>query len=144
LSWLTTIVIIKKALELHHDFPWARIAEMWPAQVNAATQAYTLIENQPFFGYSGDLGDVKSTNYKDLAYVRKELLTKMDGAGSLGGYGGWKSAPRNKTIIATMIADYISVKEDPPTGPMDAVPIGLAQGLISAAHSSNRITMQIE
>lgn len=52
------------------------------------------------------LGKVKSTNYKSLTYVSKELLVKVGGETSLRGYAGFVASVAYKAMVDGLIARF--------------------------------------
>lgn len=107
---LTTINVIVKAMRLYSDFDWARIAHVFPDEIIAATRALRVIDNNPYHGYAPDVRFVRSTLYKNVSYVAKELLIKINGEGALSQYRGWPHAPKYQAVLDRMVLDYMNHK----------------------------------
>lgn len=105
-SGLTALVVIGVAILKYPDFRWLKIKALFPGEFAAFDTARAAVGNNVWYGFRHDLGPVKSTLYKNLAYVAKELLIKIDGKGTLNQYRGWTNAPKYRAILDTMIADY--------------------------------------
>lgn len=103
---LTAFSTILKAMKTHPRFNWTRIANLYPAEWSIFMGAVGDVGTNVFYGYKKDLGRVRSTMYKNLGYVAKELMVKVSGDAPLNLYAGWTRNPAFRTIIDAMVTDY--------------------------------------
>ncbi|ALP32030.1 putative nucleoprotein [Imjin River virus 1] len=106
LSGLTCITTIKKAMDTRPDFPWARVCALYPNEVQAATNAFTLIGDNPYYGFTSTMEGVASNRYKNLAYVAKEVLIRYLGDSDLRQYAGFPRTPLYPDRVAAIFDDY--------------------------------------
>lgn len=110
---MTAALTVRDAMKEHPTFKWRELADMFPAEMQAAGSAITAVEENPYIGFKSNLGEMASTKYKNLAWVAKELLIRIDGKGSLKSYKGWTRTPANASKLETWIEEYIStINED--------------------------------
>lgn len=85
-----------------------------PGVLEAFARARVVVAGNPYYGFNNDLGQARSTLYKALIYVGRELLIKLDGQRSLRSYRGiGNNTPiKNKAQIDEIIADYIDHYND--------------------------------
>lgn len=105
-SGLTALICIGTAMRLYPDFDWSMISRIMPVDVRNFHAAVATVDGDIYYGFNQDLGNVKSTLYKNLTYPAKELLMKVGGKGSLGQYGGWPRVVPHQALIDRKIADY--------------------------------------
>lgn len=106
-SGLTAYYTVCKAISLYGDFPWHKVkvllAEEWTDFISA-TKA---VKDNPYYGFRHDLASVRSTKYKSIAWVAKELLMEYNGErGTLKNYAGWIKHPISETELQKLIDDY--------------------------------------
>lgn len=106
-SGLTCLTTIGKALKDYDDFDWVSIQRMFPVEWNRFLAAVAAVGNNPYYGFNTNLEVVKSTNYKSLAFVAKELLIRAGGMSALKAYGGFPRNIPNEQQVMNMIRDYI-------------------------------------
>lgn len=106
LSGLTCITTIKKAMDTRPDFPWARVCALYPNEVQAATNAFNLIGDNPYYGFTSSMEAVASNKYKNLAYVAKEVLIKYLGDSDLKQYAGFPRTPLYPDRVTAIFDDY--------------------------------------
>lgn len=123
-SGLTSLYVIKEAFSLAPNFNWAQAAQILPADFQNVKQAFATVGNNPYYGFANDLGPVKSTKYKSLAYLAKELCRKIGGPAfaSLSSYGGWTTNPLHKLILNQMVKAYNPIEVDE-----DGILVGITQ-----------------
>lgn len=144
LAGLTQISCIRNALYNYPNFPWARIFEMWPAQMAAVQNALTLIANNPYYGFDSDLGNVKATLYKDVFVLAKKLLIKLGGASTLANYEGGKTTCANADEVEAMIERYIAYQSTPPEGDYSPSTLQKTSNLLTSAANSNQLAMDLQ
>lgn len=110
---LTAYITIGRAFRIHPRFPWNIASSLLPGQFDNFAVALGLIGDNPYYGYNSDLRAAKSTNYKDLAWVAKELLIRIDGQNTLTNYQGWTANPRNRGQLDELINNYANRPADP-------------------------------
>lgn len=79
-SELTAIVTIGRAIKYLQEFQWVDIARIYAEEVIVIEAAIATIGNNGYHGFRRDLGPVKSTLYKSIAYVSKEVLIRVRGS----------------------------------------------------------------
>lgn len=105
-SGLTALSVTGRAIRTYTDFDWGRIREIYGDEwANFTTAVQTVGENH-WYGFRKDLSIVASTKYKNLSYVAKELLTKVNGESSLKNYGGWTRRAKYQGTVDLLIANY--------------------------------------
>lgn len=109
-SGLTSLVLIGRAVKDYPDFRWDRVKLLIPIEVSHALEAMQVVGRNPYFGFNHNMGAARSTRYKSLAYVAKEILIKAGGEGSLRGYQGFTNNPRNKRALDQLINDYVNAR----------------------------------
>lgn len=105
---LTVLNIVREAMLAFPTFNWGIIAEMFPAEATALTEALQAVNNNPYYGFNHELGVVKSTNYRFIGWVAKEILIRGEGRDSLGQYAGWPLIVPHEAQLIRMIQQYIA------------------------------------
>lgn len=121
-SRLTALVVIGRALQRYRNFRRDAVAEIYRDKWAACIVALQAVNGDAYYGFSLDLGNVKSTLYKNLAWVSKELLFRVGGETSLRGYAGWVTRAREQAAMDALIAGYENNRNDVIQGTLDAVP----------------------
>lgn len=105
---MTAINTIRNAMLIYPDFPWNQVMALFPGEMEAVDEAYIAIGQDPYYGFLDDLGPAKSTRYKNVAWLAKELLIKKgaEGANFLKNYGGWIKHPARKDQLMGLIEMY--------------------------------------
>lgn len=105
-SGLTTYSTIGTALRKYPNFNWGVIERTFPTEWANFRVALNTVGNNVYYGFRRDLGVVKSTNFKSLGYIAKELLVRADGRVTLNRYMGWARSIKFKAQIDQMILDF--------------------------------------
>lgn len=105
---LTALSTIKKALTTCPTFDWDIVAAMFPAEFDAIDAAFVAIGDNLYYGYKKNNHATKSTLYKNVAWVAKELLIRKGGNASLIRYKGWTRNPERSNQLNMMIDNYIN------------------------------------
>ncbi|EYC23204.1 hypothetical protein Y032_0015g2519 [Ancylostoma ceylanicum] len=107
---LTTLTVTVRRLADHPSFPWDQLAQLSPysSELAALKNAMDVVGDNRYYGFRKDLGNAKSTLYKNLAYIAKELLIKVNGEIALGRYAGFPRRPAQAPIVNSMIEAYIN------------------------------------
>lgn len=87
-SGLTCFALIGRALHQYPTFYWREIDQLLLGQFENFATARVRVAGNPYYGFSSELGSVKSTKYKGLTYVAIQLLEKLSGERSLRRYEG--------------------------------------------------------
>lgn len=106
-SGLTTYATIGAALNKYDTFNWGVISRLFPTEWTNFEAALNAVGNNVYYGFRKDLGVVKSTNFKSLGYVAKELLVRADGRVTLNRYMGWARSIKFKQAVDEMIVNYV-------------------------------------
>lgn len=106
-SGLTQLIVISEALKDYPDFPWWKISRIFPTEWNNVIAALTLVDGNQYYGFKKDLGIVRSTNYKSIGYIAKELRVRIGGQASLNRYQGWATKTPNQDIVTTILDRYV-------------------------------------
>ncbi|GLV33568.1 hypothetical protein CBL_20283, partial [Carabus blaptoides fortunei] len=105
---LISFLVIGEAMLLYKTFPWDRVALILSEDRAKYLLAVNAVGTNKYYGFKRQLGPARSTNYKNLAYVAKELLIKIGGKSSLNQYQGWTNRPRDKQQLDQLITDFES------------------------------------
>lgn len=108
-SWagLTTMTVIGRAMVLFVGFPWANITNAFNNEMNNFTAAVAAVGNDQYYGFGTNIEAVKSTLFKNIGYVAKELLIRGNSERSLTLYQGWTRNPPHKAALDTLITTYL-------------------------------------
>ncbi|KAG0720648.1 hypothetical protein GWK47_048102 [Chionoecetes opilio] len=106
---LTTFITIVRAMENHPRFNWTAITQLFPAEWTNFQTAIAAVGDNRFYGYKKDLGAVRSTQYKSLGYIAKELMVKVSGEASLNRHAGFTRSTAFKATIDKMVVNYLRV-----------------------------------
>lgn len=98
-SRLTAICTIRSALVEYPDFDWDKISGYFPAEWAALRAGLQAMGNNPYYGFRQDLGPAKSTNFRSIAFVAKELLQQVGNDRQLAGFKGWALTIKFQTKI---------------------------------------------
>ncbi|AJG39062.1 putative nucleoprotein [Wenzhou crab virus 2] len=128
---LTAFTTILKALRAHPRFHWSRVINLFPQEWDNFVNAVTAVGANTFYGFKKDLGVVRSTMYKNLGYVAKELMVKVSGDAPLNFYAGWTRIPAFRTIIDQMVVDYEAQRAADLTGGGHAAYLPTADAALS-------------
>lgn len=112
-SGLTALDVIARAIKTFPAFPWFKIARMYPEEWTAALIAIQTVGTNKWYGFRQDLGPVRSTLYRNITWVGKELLIRSGNDPSLQNKQGWIQSPLHTIMVEQIVADYLaSVKPD--------------------------------
>lgn len=113
---LTRVTIIARAMTIYRDFPWMLIGTILHPELARYKDAVVDIEDNPYYGFKKNLDPVKSTLYKNVAYVAKELLLRINGETSLNGFRGINKTCKEQIRIDAIIENYIRVRVEAGAG----------------------------
>lgn len=105
-SGITAILVIGRALKMYPTFQWSIIKRMFPTEWTHLVTALRALNGNAWYGFRRDLGPVRSTAYKSLGYIAKELLVRVNGENTLNQYGGWARNIAGRANIDLLIAEY--------------------------------------
>lgn len=103
---MTTMLAIGRAMRLFPRFEWARLLANFPAEGIAWNAAVGVVNGDVYFGYSANLGAVRSRLFPNLAWTAKELLIRFNGETGLANYAGWIRQPKKRDMINELLAHY--------------------------------------
>jgi hypothetical protein len=105
---LTPISIIKKAMKMFPTFDWGKMNQFYPGELQRVLDAAEAIGDNRYFGFKSSMGIVASANYKNLAYVAKELLHAHGGPdfSTVKQYQGWTRNPKFKAEVDALVAAF--------------------------------------
>jgi hypothetical protein len=103
---LTALTTIVRAIKCFPTFYWSRVFKWFPEETAALRDALLLVNNNPYFGFSAEMGQARATRYKNLAWVSKELLLRISGETSLRAYKGWVRIPELSDTLVGLIEKY--------------------------------------
>lgn len=111
---LTSINLVTRAMEMYPDFPWHVINRVRPGEVAKLAQAIALKGDNPYAGFTRNLGDLSASFYKVATYTAKQLLIRVAGESSLKGYMGGEKGPINSIdqIIDAYEQGELEINED--------------------------------
>ncbi|KAG5870157.1 hypothetical protein JTB14_032449 [Gonioctena quinquepunctata] len=104
---LTAYLTIREAIKEYKDFDWGYISLCFPQEWAGFETAVQTVGGNQYYGFRKDLGDAKSTHFKSLAWVAKELLIKAGGKTSLSRYSGWVGLIAHQNAITDKIDAYV-------------------------------------
>lgn len=106
-SGLTAYYTICRAVQLYEKFPWHKVKALLTSDWTNFMIACEEIKGNPYFGFRNDLSSVRSTKYKNLAWVAKELLIEYNGEkNTLKNYMGWTKQPIFQDELRKLIDAY--------------------------------------
>lgn len=92
--------IIGKSMKVFPDFPWYRIRRLFPGEWNRMENALRIVGDNAYYGFKNDFANVRTTLYKSIAFVAKDLLIKGNGESALKQYKGFiRNIPQVKTVV---------------------------------------------
>lgn len=103
---LTALIITGKAILSYLNFKLDIISELYRAEWATFEQAVRTVNGDPYSVFERNLDPVKSTGYKNLSWVPKEILIRIGGAGTLAYYAGWTPRARKQGTIDQLIVQY--------------------------------------
>jgi len=107
-SGLTLYVIIGRALVKYNDFPWGRANTLTGGELVSWETARGIIGDNLYYGFKRDMGGARSTLYKSIGYVARELLVKINGERTLLRYAGLAGNIKNKQALDRLLEAYIN------------------------------------
>lgn len=113
-SRLTAICTIKTALVEYSDFDWDKVTGYFPTEWTNFKAGLRAMNNNPYYGFRQDLGDAKSTNFRSLAFVAKELLQQVGQDRQLAGFRGWATSIKFQSKILELISAYMNRTDTKP------------------------------
>lgn len=103
---LTQWNTIVTAIDRFFGFQWEVMRRLWPEEWAKLEEASQAVRGNPYYGFKEDLGPARSTNFRRLAYVAKELMIKVGGEAALSQYRGWLTDFPGRARIDEMVVGY--------------------------------------
>nr|WAS28437.1 MAG: putative nucleoprotein [Wuhan tick virus 2] len=115
-SGMVVLQCVRKAMLMFPGFNWATIARNYPNDIMNLRLAIQAVGDNKYYGFRANLGPVRSTQYKSLAYVAKSLLIKHGGPeyATLGSYKGWPATISSQQEVDAMILEFNPTANDNP------------------------------
>ncbi|APG78718.1 hypothetical protein [Hubei chuvirus-like virus 1] len=107
-SGLTLYSIIGRAIRLYNNFPWGLVNTLTSGELVNWNGARVLIGDNMYYGFKRDLGAARSTLYKSLGYVARELLVRINGENTLRRFMGLTGNVKNKRQLDQLIEAYVA------------------------------------
>jgi len=107
-SGLTFYVIIGRAHTKYENFPWGRANTLTGGELVSWETARQIIGENLYYGFKRDMGAARSTLYKSIGYVARELLVKINGERTLLRYASLTGNIKNKQALDRLIEQYIN------------------------------------
>lgn len=76
-SGLTSYISIINAIKEFPDFTWGKVSRLFPLEGANFGAAMNVVGTNTYYGFSNDLELVRSTKFKNLAYIAITLLQKQ-------------------------------------------------------------------
>lgn len=105
-SGLTALRVIGSALRLYPRFQWDVIVGWFPQEFIRINEAMVAVGDNQYYGYRRNTDLIRSTRYKSVAWVCKEMLIQIDGRVSLRNYRGWPREIAHQGAIEAMIEAF--------------------------------------
>lgn len=113
-SGITQLLICQEAMSVFPTFPWSVISRMLPDEWATFTAAVRLVNGNPFYGFSKELGIVKSTGYQSLTWLCKELLTRSGMQTTLRSYTGISRNIKKMGGMKTVMDKFLDKQQEAP------------------------------
>lgn len=94
-------------MRMYNNFQWRRVNTLTGGEYVNWQAARTVIGNNLYYGFRRDMGQARSTLYKSLGYVAKELLVKINGERTLLRYAGLRGNIKNKNALDRLIGNFV-------------------------------------
>ncbi|AJG39050.1 putative nucleoprotein [Lishi spider virus 1] len=106
-SGLTALVLLGRAFRMYENFNWPLVAKWYPDEWANFTAAVDSVGNNLMYGYRRDIGPAKSTKFRSLTFIAKELLIRVGGETSLRNYAGFATRVKNHDAVINLINTYV-------------------------------------
>lgn len=73
---LTTMIVIGRAMILYGTFLWPNITRAFTTEMNSFVTAVERVGNDQYYGFGKNIEVARSTLFKNIGYVAKELLIR--------------------------------------------------------------------
>lgn len=107
-SGLTTFITIGRAIRMYPEFQWGIASLILPGEMASFNNAVAAVNNNRYYGYNPELQAVRSTLFKNLGWVAKEMLVRGNGEVALNRYAGWIRAPKNRIALEELIVTALA------------------------------------
>lgn len=131
---LTMMSIIKEAMTSFGNFPWGRIAMLFPGEVTAFITACNYVNDDPYYGFIHDNHHVRGGQFKNLGWVSREILMRLGGKTSLGRYRGLPRNPQQDRLVRAIIDEFINNAQAPEADANAIAIVALAKQAATNAH----------
>lgn len=125
-SGLTAYRVIGCAIKFHPRFRWDYVRQIFPHEWANYLAAQADVAGDVYYGFRPNLGTARSTNFKNITFLCKEILIRCDAKASLAQYRGWPPAMGRQEEFMRLIENYQRVRND--AAPLDVDQCVLAVG----------------
>lgn len=108
---LTMFQTIGRAMLKYPDLSWHLLERVIPQEFTNYKVALRAVGDNPYYGYSQSLDLVKAANFRNLGYLSKELLVKLNNESNLNFNRVFEAKPDKAKIIDKIILRYITEVE---------------------------------
>jgi len=115
--FLPSLSNTKRAYAKYGNIPWGRANALTGGELISWETARTVIGENLYYGFKRDMGAVRSTLYKSIGYVARELLVKINDERTLLRYASLTGNIKNKQALNRLIEQYVNMAEDIPETP---------------------------
>ena len=93
----------------YEDFPWEKVAQMFPREANKLIVAGEAIESDPYIGFKKSRKGVSQRLYPNIAFICFRLHLELGDQPSLRQYKGCIETPsKHSELIMRMIQEYVA------------------------------------
>lgn len=107
-SGLTAFRVIGHAIRTHRRFRWDIVRQIFGVEWENYMRAVEAVAGDVYYGFRSDLAAARSTQFRNLTFICKELLIRCDGKETLRNYRGWPPTMARQEEFMTLITDYIT------------------------------------
>lgn len=140
-SGLTCLITTGRAMRKYPDFQWGIVRLLLPEDWTNFMTAVRTVNGNIWYGFKRDLGVVRSTLYKNISWVGKELLVRVNGEAALNRYGGWVRRIPNQQRIVELIDTYVDQHGSQFTPEEKDISDGVFQGLHQVLTEGDNLEM---
>nr|QQP18725.1 putative nucleoprotein [Soybean thrips chu-like virus 2] len=105
-SSMTAFQTIGMCIRKFPQFPWPRARMMIASDFAHFEEAVVAVGGNGYYGFNPDLGPAKSTRFKSLAWLCKEILIRYAGKETLARYQGWTRRPQHQDALRELIEEF--------------------------------------
>lgn len=108
---LTMFQTIGRAMLKYPNLAWHLLEKIIPQEFINFKTALQAVGDNPYYGYSSSLDLVKAANFRNLGYLAKELLVKLNNEGHMNFNRVFEASPDKARIIDKVVLRFIAEME---------------------------------